>query len=141
MDAAKPGSIGGTYIGNPVACAAPIATLQYMKDENLNQRGAEVGRIVRERFEQMKARHAEIGDVRGLGAMMAMEFVKDGDPRQPDSETCSQLVSACAERGLILISAGTHKNVIRVLSPLVISDQHLQQGLDIMQEELNKILK
>ncbi len=140
MDAAKPSTIGGTYIGNPVSCAAALATLKLMEDENLNQRGEEVGRIVRQRFEKMRDRHFEIGDVRGLGAMMAMEFVKDNDPRQPDSDTCSKLLAACAERGLVLISAGTHKNVIRVLSPLVITDEQLERGLDIIEEELDKLL-
>lgn len=140
MDAAKPSTIGGTYIGNPVACAASLATIKIMEEENLNARGEEVGRIVRRRFEEMKARFAAIGDVRGLGAMMAMEFVKNGDPRQPDHDTCSMLLQACAERGLILISAGTHKNVIRVLSPLVITDDQLHTGLDIIEEELEKIL-
>ncbi|MEX0968675.1 MAG: aspartate aminotransferase family protein [Bacteroidia bacterium] len=140
MDAAKPSTIGGTYIGNPVSCAAALATLKLMEDNDLNQRGTEVGEIVRERFEPMQRKHPEIGDVRGLGAMMAMEFVKDGDPRKPDHETCYKLLLACAERGLILISAGTHKNVIRVLSPLVITDEQLHKGLDIVEEELDKIL-
>lgn len=140
MDAAKPSTIGGTYIGNPVSCAAALATLKLMEDENLNQRGTEVGEIVRQRFEKMKSKHPEIGDVRGLGAMMALEFVKNGDPRNPDSETCSKLLQGCAEQGLILISAGTHKNVIRVLSPLVITNEQLHRGLDIMEEELDKLL-
>lgn len=140
MDAAKPSTIGGTYIGNPVSCAAALATIKMMEDNDLNQRGAEVGNIVRERFMAMKAKHSEIGDVRGLGAMMAMEFVKNGDPRQPDAETCSKLLHACAQEGLILISAGTHKNVIRVLSPLVITNEDLNRGLDIMENALDKIL-
>lgn len=140
MDAAKPGTIGGTYIGNPVSCAASLATIKMMEEENINERGAEVGDIIRGRFDKMKAKHTAIGDVRGLGAMLAMEFVYNNDPRKPDSETCGKLVTACAERGLILISAGTYKNIIRVLSPLVISDEELNHGLDIMEEELDKIL-
>ncbi|TVR41876.1 MAG: aminotransferase class III-fold pyridoxal phosphate-dependent enzyme, partial [Cryomorphaceae bacterium] len=75
-----------------------------------------------------------------LGAMMALEFVKNNDPQDPDSETCAKLVAACSERGLILLSAGTHKNIVRVLSPLVISDELLNKGLDIMEEELKKIV-
>lgn len=140
MDAAQPSTIGGTYIGSPVACAAALATIKLMEEQDLNARGEEVGKIVRQRFNRMKEKHPAIGDVRGLGAMMAMEFVKNNDPRQPDHETCSKLVKACANRGLILISAGTHKNVIRVLSPLVITDEQLNTGLDIMEEELEKIL-
>jgi len=140
MDAAKPSTIGGTYIGNPVSCAASLATLKLMEEQDLNTRGTEVGEIVRDRFNKMKAKYPAIGDVRGLGAMMAMEFVKNGDPRQPDPETCSRLLQECGKRGLILISAGTHKNVIRVLSPLVISDDQLHKGLDIIDESLAEIL-
>lgn len=140
MDSAKPSTIGGTYIGNPVSCAAALATIKLMEDQDLNQRGEEVGRIVMNRFYKMKEKHPEIGDVRGLGAMVAMEFVKNNDPRQPDSETCFKLLHGCADEGLILISAGTHKNVIRVLSPLVISDEDLNRGLDIMERQLDKIL-
>lgn len=140
MDAAKPSTIGGTYIGNPVSCAAALATIKMMEDEDLNKRGEEVGKIVMDRFISMKNKHYEIGDVRGLGAMVAIEFVKNGDPRQPDAETCSKLLQACADEGLILISAGTHKNVIRVLSPLVISDEDLNRGLDIMDRALDNIL-
>ncbi|MDF1799684.1 MAG: aspartate aminotransferase family protein [Planctomycetota bacterium] len=139
MDAAGSGTIGGTYIGNPVSCAAALATIQYMRDNDLNARAVEVGELVRVRLEAMRQKHACIGDVRGLGAMVALEFVFDQDPRQPDAELCEALVDGCAERGLILLSAGTHKNVVRVLGPLVIDDELLHRGLDIMDEELTRI--
>ena len=139
MDSAGPGTIGGTYIGNPVSCAAAIATIKYMKEVDLNAKGTHVGNIVRARFNAMKAKHNCIGDVRGLGAMMAMEFVKNNDPYQSDGETCQKVIKACAARGVIIISAGVHKNVIRVLCPLVISDEILNKGLDIIEEELDKI--
>ena len=139
MDKAAPSSIGGTYIGNPVSCAAALATLTYMEEIDINAKGRHVGQVIRKRFEKMKAKHACIGDVRGLGAMMAMEFVKKGDPLQPDAETCTALMNACAGRDLVVITAGTDKNVIRVLSPLVISDDLLNRGLDIMEEELDRI--
>jgi 4-aminobutyrate aminotransferase/(S)-3-amino-2-methylpropionate transaminase len=140
MDAAAPGTIGGTYIGNPVACAASLATIKYMEDIKLNELAQHVGDTIRARFNAMKGKHSEIGEVRGLGAMIAMEFVKDNDPQQPDDELCSKLVKACAKRDLIVISAGVHKSVIRILSPLVISDEILNKGLDIIEEELDKIL-
>ncbi|MCB0791187.1 MAG: aspartate aminotransferase family protein [Flavobacteriales bacterium] len=139
MDKAAPSSIGGTYIGSPVACAAALATLTYMEEIDINAKGRHVGGIVRERFEKMKAKHRCIGDVRGLGAMMAMEFNIDGDPMRPDADTCTKLMNACAERDLVVITAGTEKNVIRVLCPLVISDALLKKGLDIMEEELDRI--
>lgn len=133
MDSAEPGTIGGTYIGNPVACAGALATLKYMEEINLNQRGEEVGNIIRARFEEMKSKFPQIGDVRGLGAMMAMEFNIDGDPRKPDHDLCSKVVQTCFENKLIIISAGTHKNIIRILSPLVITNEELNQGLDIIE--------
>jgi 4-aminobutyrate aminotransferase/(S)-3-amino-2-methylpropionate transaminase len=139
MDKAGPSSIGGTYIGNPVSCAAALATLTYMEEIDINAKGRHVGAVIRARFEKMKAKHDCIGDVRGLGAMMAMEFNVKRDPRRPDADTCTKLMNACAKRDLVVITAGTEKNVIRVLSPLVISDELLNKGLDIMEEELDKI--
>lgn len=139
MDKAGPSSIGGTYIGNPVSCAAALATLTYMEEIDINAKGRHVGAVIRARFEKMKAKHDCIGDVRGLGAMMAMEFNVKRDPRRPDADTCTKLMNACAKRDLVVITAGTEKNVIRVLSPLVITDELLNKGLDIMEEELDKI--
>jgi 4-aminobutyrate aminotransferase/(S)-3-amino-2-methylpropionate transaminase len=140
MDKAGPSSIGGTYIGSPVSCAAALATLDHMEEIDINAKGKHVGDVVRARFEKMRSKHSCIGDVRGLGAMMAIEFVKNGDPLQPDAETCGKLMNACASRDLVVITAGTHKNVIRILSPLVITDEQLNKGLDIMEEELDRIL-
>lgn len=139
MDAAAVGTIGGTYPGNPVCCAAAIATIKYMEKIDLNKRAMEISKIVGDRFHKLKAKCSAIGDIRSLGAMQAIEFVENGDPSAPDSETVTQLTKACLKRGLILLSAGTFKNVIRILSPLVISDQLLNEGLDILEEELLKI--
>ena len=136
MDAALPGTIGGTYIGSPLSCVAASATIQYMKDINLNERGTEIGSIVMKRLNNIKKKCVDIGDVRGQGAMIGIEFVKNGDPRQPNSELCSAIVKSCAERGLIILSAGTYKNVIRILSPLVITDEQLNMGMDILEQEI-----
>lgn len=138
MDAAAPGTIGGTYIGNPVCCAAALATIKYMEEIDINTLGKEVGKTIRKRLEKLQKKCSQIGDVRGLGAFLAVEFVKNGDPRQPDGELTSKIVKACAERGLVIISAGTHKNVLRILSPLVITDEQLDQGLGILEEETLK---
>jgi 4-aminobutyrate aminotransferase/(S)-3-amino-2-methylpropionate transaminase len=139
MDAAGPSSIGGTYIGNPVSCAAALATLAYMEEIDINAKGRHVGGVVRARFDRWKRRFPQIGDVRGLGAMLAIEFVRNGDPRQPDADLSGALMTACARRGLVVITAGTNKNIIRVLSPLVITDEQLARGLDIMEEELERL--
>lgn len=139
MDAAAVGTIGGTFPGNPVSCAAAIATLKYMEEINLNDRAMHIAKIVGDRFRKLQSKCAAIGDIRELGAMQAIEFVENNDPSSPDSETVEQLTKACLKRGLILLSAGTNKNVIRVLSPLIISEELLNKGLDIIEEELLKI--
>ncbi|MEO6290264.1 MAG: aspartate aminotransferase family protein [Ginsengibacter sp.] len=141
MDAAIPGTIGGTYLGNPVCCAASLATIEFMEKENLNEKAIDISHIVEARFTKMKEKFSCIGNVRGLGAMQAIEFIKNGDPSQPDGEIVTALIHACLKRGLLLINAGTYKNVIRILSPLVISHDTLNEGLDIMEEELQKIYK
>jgi len=138
MDAAAPSSIGGTYIGNPVCCAAALATLKMIKDQDLNQRGTEIGKVIESRFKEIQKITPQIGDVRGMGAMMAMEFVKNGDPRQPDGELCKEIMTNCAKNGLIIITAGTYKNTIRVLCPLVITDEQLNKGLTILEKEIFK---
>jgi 4-aminobutyrate aminotransferase / (S)-3-amino-2-methylpropionate transaminase / 5-aminovalerate transaminase len=139
MDMCKPSTIGGTYPGNPVCCAAAIATLEYMEEIDINALGEKLGRTVRERFEAMKEKYPAIGDVRGLGAMMAFELVKNNDPFQPDADLCKKLISYCAEHGLIVINAGLQGNVIRILSPLVIEDHLLQKGLDIIEAGMDHL--
>ena len=141
MDACKPSTIGGTYPGNPVCCAASLATINYMEQINLNALGEKLGMMVRERFNRMKNKFSAIGDVRGLGAMMAFELVKNKDPFQPDAELCKKLISYCAANGLIVINAGVNGNVIRILSPLVIEENLLNKGLDIIEEGLNMLTK
>ncbi len=140
MDSCKPSTIGGTYPGNPVCCAAALATIEYMEEININALGEKVGAIVRQRFNEMKSKFPAIGDVRGLGAMMAFELVKNSDPFQPDGDTCKKLIAYCAAHGLIVINAGINGNVIRILSPLVISEELLNKGLDIIESGLREIL-
>ncbi len=138
MDAAAPGTIGGTYIGSPICCVAASATIKFMKDNNLNERALHIGKIIRDRMEKLKAEFSGIGDVRGIGAMIGIEFVKNSNPEHPNSELCDHIVKGCADEGLILLSAGTFKNVIRILSPLVITDEQLNQGLDILEGQIRK---
>ena len=140
MDSCKPSTIGGTYPGNPVCCAASLATLKYMEEIDINALGEKIGNIVRTRFNKMKEQFAAIGDVRGLGAMMAFELVKNNNPHQPDADTCKKLIAYCAANGLIVINAGVNGNVIRILSPLVIEENLLNKGLDIIENGLQEIL-
>ena len=140
MDSAAPSTIGGTYIGNPLSCAAAIATIQFFKDNNLNDRAKEIGKIIDTRFQKMKKEYKEVGDVRGIGAMMALELVENSDPQKPNKDLCSAIVAGCADEGLIIISAGTFKNIIRVLCPLVITNEQLNKGLDILESQLQKLV-
>jgi 4-aminobutyrate aminotransferase/(S)-3-amino-2-methylpropionate transaminase len=110
-----------------------------MEEININEKALAISKIVEDRFLKLKEKCSAIGDVRGLGAMQAVEFVENGDPNLPDAETVTLLTKACLKRGLILLSAGTNKNIIRILSPLVISHELLNKGLDIIEEELLKI--
>jgi 4-aminobutyrate aminotransferase/(S)-3-amino-2-methylpropionate transaminase len=141
MDAAASGSIGGTYIGSPVCCAAALATIKYMKEIDLNQRAKEVGAIIMQRLKNLMNDCPEIGDVRGIGAMIGLEFVKNSDPTKPDADVCTKIVKGCSENGLIMLSAGTHKNIIRILSPLVITQQQLDKGMSILENEIKKATK
>lgn len=140
MDAAAAGSIGGTYIGNPVCCAAALATIKLMEELDLNARAVEVADQINHRLHALQQQHQCIGDVRGLGAMIGIEFVKHTDSNQPDAALCTDIIRRCAENGLIIISAGMEKNVIRILSPLVITDEQLQRGLDILESAINEAI-
>jgi len=140
MDAAAPSTLGGTYAGNPVACAASLATLQYMQEININALGEKVGVIVYERFQHFQQAYPSlIGEVRGLGAMLAFDVIKNGDWNEPDAAATQQIITTCAEKGLVIISAGVHANVIRILSPLGIEETLLHKGLDILEHVIKEI--
>ena len=136
MDAAAPGTLGGTYGGNPVACAASLAAIDAMEELQLNARATAIGDAVRERFTALMSRCPMIGDVRGLGAMIGVEFVEDGDPARPAGAFVKEVLSHALGRGVLAISAGIHGNVIRVLSPLVITDEELDRGLTVLEQEV-----
>ena len=132
MDAPGPGGLGGTFAGNPVACAAGLAVFDVMRDERLPERAARIGSVVEERMRSWASEHEVVGDVRVMGAMAGMELVRDRKTKTPaDSETAS-LLALAREHGLILLRAGMHHNVIRTLMPLNIPDEHLEEGLDII---------
>jgi 4-aminobutyrate aminotransferase / (S)-3-amino-2-methylpropionate transaminase / 5-aminovalerate transaminase len=133
MDGAEPGTIGGTYGGNPVACASALATIRVMEELDLNRRATEIGERIRRRFEALAQRSSAVGEVRGLGAMMAMELVEDGDPHRPASGLAREVAHSCLAEGVLVITAGPAGNVIRILSPLVITDEQLDRGLDVIE--------
>ena len=132
MDAAAPGGLGGTYAGSPVACAAALAVLDVFDKENLLQRSRDVGERLSAALKAMAVSHACIGDVRGMGAMVAIELFKNGDVKQPDADLAKRITAEATSRGLILLTCGTYGNVIRILVPLTASDALLDEGLAIM---------
>jgi 4-aminobutyrate aminotransferase/(S)-3-amino-2-methylpropionate transaminase len=140
MDAPGEGAIGGTYVGNPVALAAAAAVLDVFEDEGLVDRAERIGETVRGRMHEWQRRHPQIGDVRGLGAMLAIELVEDRETKTPASGLASAVAKAAAERGLLLLKAGIHSNCIRVLCPLVITDTELEEALGVWDEALSAVL-
>jgi 4-aminobutyrate aminotransferase/(S)-3-amino-2-methylpropionate transaminase len=137
LDRASPGTLGGTYGGNPVACASALATIRQMEDLGLNARARRTGEVIRRRFEAIAQRVPEVTDIRGLGAMMAIEFCVDGDLGKPAGAMVREIAATCQHQGLVIIPAGLENNVIRVLAPLVISDEMLNRGLDILESSIS----
>ncbi len=133
MDAPGEGAVGGTYVGNPVAQAAAVAVLDVIEEEGLVERSAALGETMRARMESWQARWPQVGDVRGLGSMLALELVTGAD-KAPDGELASRVVAAALERGLLLLKAGVAGNCIRVLVPLVITDGELDEALDVWED-------
>jgi 4-aminobutyrate aminotransferase-like enzyme len=136
MEAAHPGGLGGTYGGNPLACAAALAVLDAMERERIPERARRAGVRIAGRFRSWAESYPCIGDVRGLGAMVGMELVGDPVSRTPDKALTGRLLAAALERGLILLSSGTYGNVVRELAPLTIEDAVLDEGLETMGEAL-----
>jgi 4-aminobutyrate aminotransferase/(S)-3-amino-2-methylpropionate transaminase len=136
MDAPPDSAIGGTYVGNPVAQAAALAVLEIVEDEGLCERAASIGERIRSRMVGWESRFDAIGDVRGLGAMLAIEVVRDRATKEPAPELATAVVEHAAARGLLLLKAGVYSNVIRVLVPLVIADGELDEALDVWEESL-----
>ena len=134
MDTIHPGGLGGTYGGNPVTCAAALASIETMEEENLAARAKEIEAILTGRLEQLAAKYEVVGEIRGRGAMIAMELVEDRDTKEPAAALTAAINKACHERGLVTLTCGTLGNVFRFLPPLVIGDDLLHEGLDILEE-------
>jgi 4-aminobutyrate aminotransferase / (S)-3-amino-2-methylpropionate transaminase / 5-aminovalerate transaminase len=140
MDAPPDSAIGGTYVGNPVAQAAAIAVLDVFEDEGLVDRAAAIGETIRDRMLTWQERWNEIGDVRGLGAMLAIELVEDPETKEPAAELATAVMEEAARNGLLLIKSGTDGNCIRVLTPLVITDAELDEALGVWEDALATVL-
>lgn len=139
MNSAEIGEIGGTYSGSPLGCRAALTVLDIIESENLNERAQKIGERATQKMKQLAEQFNCIGDVRGLGAMCAMEIVKDQYSKAPDKESVGKIVKAAGERGLMLLSAGLYGNVIRLLMPLTIPDDQLEEGLQILEEAFEAV--
>jgi len=136
MDSVAPGGLGGTFAGSPVSCAAALAVLDVFRDEHVLARAEKQGELVRVRLDAMRQRFSFIGDVRGLGAMLAIELVRDRATKEPAPELAKRLAVRAADHGLILLTAGIYANVIRILAPLIASPELVDEGLTLLEQSL-----
>ncbi len=132
MDAPEPGGLGGTYAGNPLACAAALAVLDLFQNEGLLEQANELAAVLRAGLESLAERFSEIGTIRGVGAMLALEFVKNRDPMQPDAAFAQRVIDACREGGLLVIKCGVHRSIVRLLAPLTTSRNDAHEALAIL---------
>jgi 4-aminobutyrate aminotransferase/(S)-3-amino-2-methylpropionate transaminase len=139
MDAPGPGGLGGTFAGSPLACAAGLAVLEVMREEQLLKRSQEIGRFMSSRLKGLQVRFPCVGEVRNLGAMVALELVKKMRAEEPDAELTKAVVQAAGRRGLIILSCGVYSNVIRFLAPLTISDALLKEGCSLFEQALEEV--
>jgi 4-aminobutyrate aminotransferase/(S)-3-amino-2-methylpropionate transaminase len=141
MEVVHPFGLGGTYGGNPVACQAGLAVMEIFEEENLLQAAETLGKKLKKRFDAFQKEYELIGEVRGMGPMMALELVKDRETKEPATDEAKALVKFCYDKGLIILSCGNFGNVIRTLMPLIITDELLDRGLAIMEEGLTSLSK
>jgi 4-aminobutyrate aminotransferase/(S)-3-amino-2-methylpropionate transaminase len=138
MDAVHPWGLGGTYGGNPVACAAGLAVLEVFEEENMLDKAVALGKKLRARFEIWQKQFNIIGEIRGIGAMLGLALVKD-EYKVPAADEAKMLAGYCLENGLVVLVCGSYSNVIRILAPFVITDEQLETGLAIMEEGFREI--
>ena len=139
MDSVHASGIGGTYSGNPLACEAALAVFDIFEEEDLLKRAKELGEKLHVKLNEFKEKHSLIGDVRGIGPMIAIELVNDRDSKTPAPDKTKELVKYCFDRNLIILACGTFGNVIRFLMPLVITDEQLNQGMEILDNGLTAV--
>jgi len=136
MDAPHEGGLGGTYGGNPVACAAGLASLEEMQRLKLGERAMAMGEYIHQRFSTIATKSPKVGEARGIGAMRALELVKNKSTKQPDKEAALKVQQLCYQNGLLSLTAGTYSNIIRTLMPLVISTEQLAEGIEVLEKAI-----
>lgn len=140
MESVVGGTIGGTYCGNPLACTSALKTIEIMERENLANRSLEIGEKVQKRYREWMEKYDAVGDVRGLGAMIGIEFVTDKESKKPNPTIVLNIINEAAQKGLMIENAGVHGNVIRFLAPLLITDEQLEVGLQIFEDAIKKCI-
>jgi 4-aminobutyrate aminotransferase / (S)-3-amino-2-methylpropionate transaminase / 5-aminovalerate transaminase len=141
MDSANIGEIGGTYGGSPLGCVAALEVIRTIEEEGLVERAQKIGKVFQERFEPLLAKYEVIGEVRSLGAMCALEFVKDSISKEPNKELVQEIIQKAHQSGLLIMSAGLYGNIIRLLTPLVTTDEQLAEGLDVLEKVISESCK
>ena len=139
MDSVDIGGIGGTFGGNPLSCVAALETIKVIEQDKLLDRATELGKITSDRLNNMKGKYNILGDVRGLGSMIAVELVRDRETKEPATEETGAIRKKCLENGLVLMSAGVWHNIIRFMFPLVIKKDELEKGLDILESAIKEV--
>jgi 4-aminobutyrate aminotransferase/(S)-3-amino-2-methylpropionate transaminase len=139
MDVPTPGRIGGTFGGNPVSCAAALATIEALEKQDLSGRARHIGSVLTERLRGLQERYPQMGDIRSLGAMVAVEFVSDPQTKEPSRETSAALIGECFKRGLLVMGAGIFSNVVRLLPPLVMTEAQLERAGEILADSLQAV--
>jgi len=139
IGAAQVGGIGGTYCGNPLASTAALKVIEVMEREFFAEKGQHIGKACMKRLKEMKEKHDIIGDIRGLGAMIAIELVKDRETKESAKDETNKIIAECYKNGLVILSAGVRGNVIRFLMPLVVTDKQLEIGLDILEKAIERV--
>ncbi len=139
MDAVHPGGLGSTFGGNPVSCAAALGAISEIESQGLVARAQEIGEIFTARLGNLGKDVPAVGDVRVIGAMAALEFVTDRETKEPDPAAVARVLAACHAEGVILLSAGTYGNAVRILPPLVISDDLLNDGLSVLEKAVRAL--
>lgn len=140
MDSACVGGIGGTYSGSPLGCVAALKVIEKIEKENLCEKSLKLGGYIMERLNEMKEKYTVIGDVRGLGAMVGLEFVKDRSTKEPAADLVKSIIKKCYENGVIFLNAGILGNVIRFLPPLVMTDEQVKYGIDVLEESIKECI-
>lgn len=139
MDAVEPGGLGGTYAGNPVACAAGIAVVDLIEEERILEKSVKLGKLLVSELNEIKKTYPHIGEIRGLGAMVAFELVENGDANKPSADLAKKLTAKALEHGLVLLSCGVYGNVIRILVPITVEESIVKEGLSIITKSLKEI--